>query len=491
MSKQIVVIGAGIGGLAAAIRLAAAGHAVTVFEALPRAGGKAGIAEHDGVTFDTGPTLLTMPEVFDDLFRAAGTSLAEQVRLVDPLPAFRYLWPDGAAVDLHRTPDASVAAVSAALGSRAGAEFERYLAYTKGIWEAANGTFVSGSAPTLGTLLRMGPATLAKFAKIDPMRSMKRAVDSFVSEPHLRDICLRFATYNGSDPRVAPATLNCIGWVELGLGGWGIDGGLYALVSALEATSKRLGVAFVYGQAVAKISKTGGRADGVVLRGGEAVAANAVVVNADAAHLYRALLPEGTRPGQLLAPSTSGMTVVLQAEAQAKRAPHTVLFPSDYGREFADMFDRGQAPEEPTLYLCAQSHAHGRSGWATAEPVFAMANAPAEPLDGETGAEGWVAFEARMLKRGIDAGLLSAGDAVVWRRSPRELAATFPDTRGALYGAASNDRFAAFRRPANSAPQLDGLFLASGSAHPGGGLPLCALSGRRAAVEAASYLEKR
>ena len=168
-----------------------------------------------------------------------------------------------------------------------------------------------------------------------------------------------------------------------------------------------------------------------------------------------------------------------------------MLFPADYGREFSDMFDRNRAPEEPTLYLCAQSLAHGRSGWAEEEPVFAMANAPAEPLDGETGAEAWVALEARMLKRGVDAGLLSAGDAVVWRRSPRELAATFPDTRGALYGAASNDRFAAFRRPANSAPQLDGLFLASGSAHPGGGLPLCALSGRRAAIEAASYLEQK
>lgn len=488
MSKQVVVIGAGIGGLAAAIRLAAGGHAVTVFDLLPRAGGKAGIAEHHGVTFDTGPSLLTMPEVFDDLFRAAGTSLSEQVRLVDPVPAFRYLWPDGAAVDLHRAPEASIAAVSAAFGSQAAAEFERYLAYSKGIWEAANGTFVSGPAPTLGRLLRMGPATLAKFTKIDPMRSMKRAVESLIFEPHLRDICLRYATYNGSDPRVAPATLNCIAWVELGLGGWGIEGGLYALVLALEQTARRLGVVFAYGEAVARISRTGGRADGLVLRGGASVAADAVVVNADAAHLCRALLPEGTKVPAVMAPSTSGMTVVLRAEPRAERAPHTVLFPADYGREFSDMFDGERAPEEPTLYLCAQSLAHGRSGWAEQVPVFAMANAPAEPLGGESDSEVWVALEARMLRRGVDAGLLSADDEVVWRRSPRELAATFPDTRGALYGAASNDRFAAFRRPANSAPQLDGLFLASGSAHPGGGLPLCALSGRRAAIEAASFL---
>lgn len=120
-----------------------------------------------------------------------------------------------------------------------------------------------------------------------------------------------------------------------------------------------------------------------------------------------------------------------------------------------------------------------------------MANAPAEPMSGETQAEAWVELEARMLARGRRAGLLTERDAVVWRRSPRELAATFPDTRGALYGAASNDRFAAFRRPANTAPQLEALFVASGSAHPGGGLPLCALSGRRAAIEAAAYLADR
>lgn len=491
MSKQVIVVGAGIGGLAAAIRLAADGHVVTVFDALPRAGGKAGTAMSDGVTFDTGPSLLTMPEVFDDLFRVAGTSLAEQVRLVDPIPAFRYLWPDGAKVDLYREPERSIGSVATALGRKAGDELEQYLGYAKTIWDAANSTFVAGAAPTLGGLLRMGPATLASFRKIDPMRSMQRAVEAQISDPHLRDICLRYATYNGSDPRVAPATLNCIAWVELGLGGWGIEGGLYALVEALEQTARRLGVTFAFDAPVARLEQSGGKACGVKLRSGERFAADAVVVNADAAHLSRSLMPEGAKRAAVLPPSTSGMTVVLRAQKQAERVAHTVLFPSDYGREFSDMFDRDRPPEQPTLYLCAQSLAHGRSGWSEAEPVFAMANAPAEPLNGETPPERWQELEATMLRRGVDAGLLGARDGVVWRRSPRELAATFPDTRGALYGAASNDRFTAFRRPANTASELGALFLASGSAHPGGGLPLCALSGRRAAIEASAYLASK
>lgn len=487
MSRRVVVIGAGIGGLAAAIRLAAAGCRVEVLEALGAAGGKAATGSHDGVTFDTGPSLLTMPEVFDDLFRCAGSSLAAEVALVDPSPAFRYLWPDGAKVDLFRAPEETLASVEAALGAQAAAELRRYLGYAREIWEASDEAFVSGAAPTLGGLLRMGPATLAKFRKIDPMRSMERAIRSYISEPHLRDICLRYATYNGSDPRVAPATLNCIGWVELGLGGFGVKGGLYALVEAMVRVAMGLGVAFRFGVRVEEILRTGGRVTGLRLAGGGTVEADAVVANADAAHLHARLLGAGEKVAPL-PPSTSGMTLVVRAARREDRVAHTVLFPSDYGAEFADMFDRDRPPEDPTVYLCAQSRSHLRDGWSDAEPVFAMANAPAEPAAGRSADDVWAGLEARMLARARGAGLLDPEDRVVWRRSPSDLATTFPDTRGALYGAASNDRFAAFRRPANRSSLADGLFLASGSAHPGGGLPLCALSGRRAAIEAGNFL---
>ena len=487
MSRRVAVIGAGIGGLAAAIRLASAGCRVEVFEALAAAGGKAGTASSDGVTFDTGPSLLTMPEVFDDLFRCAGTSLAAEVALVDPSPAFRYLWPDGATVDLYRRPEETLCSVERALGAAAARELERYLGYAREIWEASDEAFVSGAAPTLGGLLRMGPATLAKFRKIDPMRSMERAIRSYISEPHLRDICLRYATYNGSDPRVAPATLNCIGWVELGLGGYGVQGGLYALVEALVRIAERQGVVFHFGARVEEVVRSGRQVRGLRLAGGATVEADAVVANADASHLHARLLGEHAAEAPL-APSTSGMTLVLRAARSDARVAHTVLFPSDYGAEFADMFDSNRPPEEPTVYLCAQSRSHLRAGWADAEPLFAMANAPAEPASGSSPAETWDALESRMLARARGAGLVHATDEVVWRRSPTDLAALFPDTRGALYGAASNDRFAAFRRPANRSSLVDGLFLASGSAHPGGGLPLCALSGRRAALEAGRFL---
>jgi len=160
---------------------------------------------------------------------------------------------------------------------------------------------------------------------------------------------------------------------------------------------------------------------------------------------------------------------------------HTVLFPTTYDDEFADLFDARRPPRAPTAYLCAQEAAHGRAGWADEEPVFVMANAPAEPAAGPRAPEVWTALEAAVERRVRAAGLWAEGDALVWRRSPAELATAFPGSRGAIYGAASNDRFAAFKRPPNRVRSLPGLYLASGSAHPGGGLPMVALSGLAAA----------
>ena len=177
----------------------------------------------------------------------------------------------------------------------------------------------------------------------------------------------------------------------------------------------------------------------------------------------------------------SGWTAVARAGRRADRMPHEVLFPADYDAEFADIVDRDRPPASPTVYLCAQERCHGRSGWADDEPVFVMANAPAEPATGPRPAQVWSALEDAVVQRIRGADLWADGDALVWRRSPTELAAAFPGSRGAIYGAASNDRFAAFKRPPNRVPGLSGLYLASGSAHPGGGLPMVALSGLAAA----------
>lgn len=483
---EVIVVGAGAGGLSSAVALAARGVAVRVVEAGDRPGGKLGIATIDGVEVDTGPSVLTLPDTLDRTFRLAGSSLADELELIDPAPAFRYLYPDGVALDVFTAPEATLASVRQTLGATAEAELAAFLCYAGRIWDAAAPQFVYGPAPSVRTMASGGWASLALLPRIDPLHTMWSAIRHRMKSLHLRWLLARYATYNGSDPRRAPATLNCIAHVELSLGGFGVRGGMYEIVRALVRTAERLGVRFEYGARVERIGVRGGRAAEVEAADGRKWMADAVVANADAALVHQHLLPPEARPRSREAPpSTSGWVGVMRARRRSgadARVAHTVLFPPEYLREFEDLFDHEVPPREPTVYLCAQEACHARAGWREEEPVFVMANAPAEPWEKSRSPEAWPELRETVLRRLNDAGLLDPGDALVWERTPAGLATQFPGSRGGIYGAASNSPLAAFRRPANRVTGVRGLYLASGSAHPGGGVPLCILSGHAAAA---------
>jgi phytoene desaturase len=484
MRTDVVVVGAGIGGLCAAIELAARGLSVVVVERLVRPGGKANLAVIDGVEVDTGPSVLTLPDVWRGLFLRAGSRLEDEVVLRPLSPATRYVWPDGRAVDVHTDPTATLDSVREALGPVAAEELRQFLAYARQIWQAAAPHFVYGPAPTLPVLARIFPWAWRDLLRIDSLRSMDAALDRQVRDPALRMLLRRFATYNGSDPRRAPATLHCIAHVELGIGVYGVQGGIYALVRALVRVAERLGVQILCDEPVHRL-EPGMHGIAGVRTAQRQIQADQVVVNAEVAHLVHDLLPPTTsrRLPKPPTPSMSGWVGILRARRTGPddRVGHTVLFPADYTAEFADIFDRDRPPQAPTVYLCAQERCHGRSGWDDDEPIFAMANAPAEPEHGERAEEVAAGLREAAIGRLREHHLIAPDDTLVWERSPAGLAAAFPRSRGAIYGAASNDLFAAFRRPANRAKGVRGLYLASGSAHPGGGLPLCALSGHAAA----------
>jgi phytoene desaturase len=475
---DVLVIGAGMGGLSAAITLAARGLQVDVLEAAERPGGKLGVAVIDGVEVDTGPSVLTLPDVLDRVLRLAGTSLRDELTLREPSPAFRYLYPDGTALDVHPALDDTLASVGCSLGSEAARELEDFLRYSRRIWEAAGPHFVFGPAPS--------PALLLRLLRIDPFRRMWPVIRRRVRSPHLRMLLARYATYNGSDVRRAPATLNCIAHVELGLGGYGVEGGMYEITRALLRAAERVGVRIHTGCRVERLRVRDRRVLGAECADSRTWSAPVVVANADAAHTLNDLLPDSATRAQP-EPSMSGWTAILRArrriDAQARTA-HTVLFPAEYLQEFTDIFDGDRPPAEPTVYLCAEEACHGRTGWAEHEPVFAMANTPAEPATAPRPPEVWEALRRTVLERLGAAGLRGTDDAIVWERTPGDLAAAFPGSRGSIYGAASNSPLSAFRRPANRVRAVRGLYLASGSAHPGGGVPLCLLSGQAAAAAA-------
>ena len=490
---DVIVVGAGMGGLAAAVCLAEAGKRVVIVERAADVGGKVGTHTHDGVTFDTGPSLLTLPDVLAGVLGRAGLTIAERddadVVLVRPRPAFRYRFADPSwpSVDVHTEPERTLASVADALGADAGRELGAFLRYAQGIWDASKDDFVFARAPTAIDLLRLGLTRPVDMLKVDPFSSMRRAIDARISHPALRLLLLRYATYNGSDPTTAPATLNCIAHVELTLGGFGVKGGMGQLARALARAAQKLGATIVPHTDVTGLVRDGDRVTGARVKnhdGSERVLrAGAVVVNADVADLRARLMPGVARalptPGT---PSLSGATMVLRARRRTDRVAHEVLFSADYHDECADLFRRRRGPQEPTVYVCAQEPAHGVTGWAEHEPLFVMANLPA--IGGAAGTsvtdDGHEVLD-RARGRLLERGLIDDDDEVVWRRTSADLARQFPGSHGSLYGAASNDRASAFRRPPNAVDGVPGLFLASGSAHPGGGVPLCVQSGVLAA----------
>ncbi len=480
MSQQALVIGAGMGGLSSALLMAHAGLEVTVLEMGQYPGGKAGITTLEGVTCDTGPSLMTMVDVLDDLFAKVGMEREEHITLRKLDPAFRYLYPDGTVIDIHHDLEATRESVREALGQNAVTQLDGFLRYASKIWEASAPPFVYSDAPSPGRMVRMDLSTLASMRHIDAMSLMWKAISKRVDNQHLRWMLARYATYNGSDVRQCPATLNCIAHVELVQGGWGVQGGMQQIGKALMKAAQSFGARFLFGQQVQKIHTQHNKVHEVTTVQGDTFPTKRVVCNVDARHLFGDLIP-GRHQDKDYEPSMSGWNAIIRAsKTQARsQASHNVIFPKDYMQEFADIFDHRKVPDEPTIYTCNQSLAHQIQGWQDADPLFVMINAPArQPGVADIDTEH---LRNQVIGKLTKAGLMADTDPVLWQRSPRELAQRFPGSQGSIYGSSSNSRFAAFRRPANRDPRTQGLYLASGSAHPGGGVPLCLLSGCAAA----------
>lgn len=474
---KVAVIGAGLGGLSAAVEASAEGHDVQVFEAAEAAGGKAGVVEVDGAQCDTGPSVLTLPDVFDGLFRRSGSSLAREVQLRTEAHAFRYRFPEGHEVVLHHDLERSLDSVREALGPEAAQEMKAHLEYAKSIWDVSAPHFVYGDAPSMRTIMKLGVSKLAEVQRIDAMRTMWSAICARVKNRDLQWIFARYATYNGSNVFKAPATLNCISWVELGLGGYGVEGGIHALVQRIVARAEHMGVRFHFNAKVDQILTRRGRVQGLRVNGADAPF-DAVVTNGDVRGLPRLLDPKKKVKPPEDDGSMSAWNAIVRTRRQTDRTAHAVLFPRDYIQEFRDIFERSRPPAEPTVYVCAQGPSHGRPGWPEDEALFLMANAPA--TSASMTQDQFETLEAQALERLRQVGWIQPGDEVVWRRTPFGLAERFPYSFGSLYGAASNSPFSAFKRAGNRHGSVRGLYIASGTAHPGGGMPLSVLSGRSA-----------
>ncbi|HEY0636980.1 MAG TPA: phytoene desaturase family protein [Pseudonocardiaceae bacterium] len=474
--SRVVVIGAGAAGLAVSARLAATGHDVTLLERAPVVGGKLGVAHLGGRTFDTGPSLLTLPHVYQELFDDVGLPAAARPRLARLDPACRYRFADGTWLDLPGERAAVPSALDTALGPGAGAQWDALLRRGEAMWRVTEGPFLS-SAPSARDLLRLS-RRIGDVRTIAPWRTLRGLGRRYLTDPRLRAMLDRYATYAGSDPRRAPAAFATIPFVEQEFGSWHVVGGLRRLADALLAAAVHAGARVRCDAEVTRVLVAGGRVAGVRLADGEELAADVVVSAVDAAVLHGRLLadPPPSRPGPS---SLSGLVLLLGLRGRDPGAAHhTVLFAEDYDAEFDAVLGARRRPvPAPTVYVCAPADDALRP--PDGESWFVLVNAPPHGAGVDWDEPGLADRYAErlldlMAARGLDVRHRIARLDV---RTPADLERDTGSPGGAIYGAASHGARAAFRRPANRSA-LPGLYLAGGSAHPGGGLPLVAMSAR-------------
>ena len=486
--SRVLVIGGGMGGLAVAIRLQALGHRVTVVERNAQVGGKLAVLADAGYTFDIGPSLMTLPAVFEELCALAGTSLDAELDLVRLDPQFRYSWPDGSTLTIHDDPQATVASVEEFAPGN-GAQWEHYLQRAQRIWEVSERTFFAGPMSNPLALLRRMRSPMDLWA-IDSLRSLHRSASKALSDPRLVQLVDRYATYSGSSPYRAPATLACIAHIESRFGCWYPMGGLGQLAVMVERLARRMGVEIRTATEVTRLHTEAGRVTGAELQVAqtdqtEKCRVDLVVANADAEHLYRDLLGDeaAVRRVQRADRSSSGFVICAGVRGTTPGLTHHNLwFSEDYRREFAQIA-AGELPSDPTIYACVSSVTdpsqapRGNENWfllintASSRVSHARSAASSDELDRDQATDRVLEGLAR---RGVE---LRDRIEVLHTLSPSDLAQRYRAPGGAIYGTSSNGRRAAFMRPSNMT-RYPNMFLVGGSSHPGGGLPLVTLSAR-------------
>jgi 1-hydroxycarotenoid 3,4-desaturase len=472
-----------MGGLAAAIRLAAAGRPVTLIEARDGPGGKMRTVASAAGPVDAGPTVLTMRGVFDGLFAAAGESLDDHLTLsTEPLLA-RHWWPDGTTLDLFADREASAAAVRAFGGASAEDDFRRFSARAADLHAAFDAPVMRAPRPDPWGIARAALARPAIWPWLLPGRTLERMLARSFRDPRLAQLFGRYATYVGGQPALSPAVLALI-WRAEEEGVWSVAGGMHGLAQALAALAARLGVVTHWKTRAERIDTEGGAVSAVVA-GGTRIPAGTVVFNGDPAALLHGLLGQAaTRalPAEAVRPRSHSAWVWSFAARSAglPLALHNVLFSADRAREYAPLAT-GAQQTAPSLYVCAQDRSEANSP-AGPERFEIIVNAPpsqataAQPTRKEYETCRMTTF-ATLERMGLTFDPLPDPAALT---GPAQFARMFPGSEGSIYGLSPHGTFAAFSRP-GPATRLPGLWIAGGGAHPGAGVPMAALSGIHAA----------
>jgi phytoene desaturase len=477
VANKVIIIGAGISGLASAIRLANRNFNVTIIESSDKPGGKIKSFSLNGFRFDTGPSLFTEPHLITELIEESGELPEECFPFVQLKKVCHYFYPNGKKILVNK--DNLEHDFYKAFGEPVENTL-RFLKHAEKIFRITEPVFLKKSLHKPSTYLNFN--TLNSFLQlksIDSFRTMNKANESFFEKPESIQFFNRFATYNGSDPYRAPATLNLIPTLELLRGAYFPKNGMIQISKTLTDLCLKKGVVFRFNEKVQKINTDKGKATGVTTNMGY-YDADIIVSNSDAYYTYQYLLENKVKAEKIKKLERSGSALIFYwgiADSFPELGLHNIFFADDYKKEFTAIF-KGELSDDLTVYINITSKLNPVDAPSGMENWFVMINAPSNPEYFtvsiiEKVKNLIIQKLEKMLKKNIRNKIIA--EEIL---TPALIESKMGSYKGALYGTSSNNKFSAFFRPANYTSSVKGLYLCGGSVHPGGGIPLCLLSAK-------------
>lgn len=487
-TKQVIVIGAGLGGLSAAISLAQAGYRVAIHEKNARIGGKLNLLQAQGYTFDLGPSILTMPHLFERLFERSGKRMRDYIPIRPLRPHWRNFFEDGTVVDLDPDP-ARMAAEARKVGEDP-ANIERFLRYAGDLYDLINAGYFEQGLDTADDFARF--YGLWKFPKFDLLRTMHGGVKRFLKTRTMQDVFDYFIKYVGSSALHAPAFMNCLPAIQFRHDLWYVDGGLYGIALGLQRLLDELGVVVHLGSEVTEVRRDGTRVTGLVANG-TFHAADIIVSNMEVIPAYERLLREDEtllRSLDKYEPACSGLVLELGLDRQYPQlAHHNFFFSRDQRTHFKTVFRKRELPPDPTIYLVAASRTDPTVAPPGCDGLKILPHIPPIDPDRPLQREDYLAFKDRVIEKLERMGLENLRRHVVFEHcwTPIDIQQQYYSNRGSIYGVVS-DRFKnlAFKAPKQST-KYPNLFFVGGSVNPGGGMPMVILCGQNVARKVVAW----
>ncbi|WP_422660917.1 phytoene desaturase family protein [Paenibacillus sp. EC2-1] len=484
--KKAIVIGAGLGGLSCAIRLATSGYQVTVFEQQNAVGGKLQRVEYEGYHFDRGPSTITMPEAFERVFRTAGRRMEDYLDMYKIDPSTRNFFADGHIVDMSSDIEWMKEQI-AAYSPHDASQLNAFLSESRELFQQADRQFLNTLLLDMKSKLK--PQLISALLRIRPLTSLQKLLYRYFRHPNTLAMYGRYATYVGSSPYQSPAIFAMMAHLEGTLGVYGVKGGTSAIPAAFERLARELGVEIYTGAKVRKLLIHDGEVRGVESERG-AMSADVTIANGDVLSICRDMIPALHRPSMsdskiaAYEPSLSGFVSLIGVRKHYEQLlHHNVYFPEHYEQEFQDIFGALVAPSNPTIYICHSGYSEPSMAPEGGSNLFVLANAPYTSSswnwDMERGRYG-----SSLIKRLETRGLAGITSAEVKRfYTPEDLQKDTGAYRGAIYGISSNSARQTFSRPANTLKGLNRFWFVGGTTNPGGGTPIVTLSGQLVAEE--------